>query len=319
MSLKAQGNGISSEPFFARRVLDDVWVIAEPPHVNMWLILGRDRAVLVDSGLGIAPLRPLVEAITELPVLLVNSHAHFDHVGGNGEFDSLAAGSLTAELLVAGTPPWVLQAYSDGVADFEIPADDLHRVDLLGQYTPEFVPRPWPGADGWSQPGRVVDRVLAIGDRIDLGDRELTVLSTPGHSEDSITLLDERRGHAYAGDLINRGMNYGHLPDSDLGDYLESVGALRAVRPTLVFSNHWPRPIADLAMLDELDALLRALLDGSAPLDDTVDDFGQPAKIATLGVTSMTVADPSRPPRSILATPPAGSAEKADEDALDLG
>ncbi len=95
----------------ARQVSRGVWSIAEPSHVTMWLIEGRDRAVLLDTGLGIARVRPVVEELTRLPVSVVNTHYHFDHVGGNHEFDDTAIHEAGAALLVEPVPRAVLDEY----------------------------------------------------------------------------------------------------------------------------------------------------------------------------------------------------------------
>ena len=69
--------------WFATRELErGVWLVAEPVHVNCFLVAGRERAVLIDSGLGIADIRPIVESLTDLDVMVANTHHHWDHVGG---------------------------------------------------------------------------------------------------------------------------------------------------------------------------------------------------------------------------------------------
>src|SRR5262245_57368022 len=71
-----------------------VFAIAEPLQFEetiSYLIVGRDRALPSDTGLGLVPIRPVVEELTGLPVTVLNSHTHFDHVGGNAEFEDVIA------------------------------------------------------------------------------------------------------------------------------------------------------------------------------------------------------------------------------------
>src|ERR1700710_2679451 len=91
--------------FPPRPIGPGVWLVAEPGHVNCWLVAGKERAVLLDTGLGVAPIRPVVQALTPVPVEAVNSHYHFDHTGGNAEFDQVSIHEVGAPLLAAGVPP----------------------------------------------------------------------------------------------------------------------------------------------------------------------------------------------------------------------
>lgn len=76
--------------FATRKLGEGTYLLAEPPHVNSYLILGSRRAVLFDTGMGIASIREVTESLTDLDILVVNSHYHFDHVGGNSQFAQIA-------------------------------------------------------------------------------------------------------------------------------------------------------------------------------------------------------------------------------------
>src|SRR3954447_7618001 len=70
-----------------------VFALLEPlqfERVLSYLILGNERALLIDTGTGAVSMKAAVESLTDLPVLLVNSHSHWDHVGNNQEFDEIA-------------------------------------------------------------------------------------------------------------------------------------------------------------------------------------------------------------------------------------
>lgn len=83
-------NNIAPDTWFhVQELKPGVHPIAEPDHVNSFLIEGRDCAVLFDTGLGIGNNREAVERITNLPVSVVNSHHHFDHLGGIHLFDDI--------------------------------------------------------------------------------------------------------------------------------------------------------------------------------------------------------------------------------------
>lgn len=83
---------------------DDVTLIAEPfihefYRCNMWHVRGRDRDMLVDSGMGVVPLREWVPLVTGRPLTAVASHTHFDHIGCHHEFADRVVHRAEAEIL----------------------------------------------------------------------------------------------------------------------------------------------------------------------------------------------------------------------------
>lgn len=90
--------------FVTRRLDDSTYLISEPPHVNSYLLLGSTQAVLFDTGMGISNIKRIVDGLTDLDLLVVNSHYHFDHSGGNSLFSQIAIHEQGAEPLGAGVP-----------------------------------------------------------------------------------------------------------------------------------------------------------------------------------------------------------------------
>src|SRR4051812_26899996 len=91
-----------------------VWQLTEPGHVAMWLVCGTERAVLIDTGCGLAPLRPLVDELAAgLPVTVLQTHHHIDHVGGSHEFDEVLIHPAGVAGLAAGAPAEALAGYRE--------------------------------------------------------------------------------------------------------------------------------------------------------------------------------------------------------------
>src|SRR5258705_7158642 len=84
---------LPDEPWFEiYRIRPGVFAIYEPKQfeeVISYLILGDNRALLFDTGLGVGRISAVVTRLTQLPVTVINSHTHFDHVGGNTEFKEI--------------------------------------------------------------------------------------------------------------------------------------------------------------------------------------------------------------------------------------
>lgn len=218
--------------FRVSRLEPGVWAIEEPLHaerVASYLIAGRERAVLLDTGLGVAPLRPLVEALTDRPLTVLLSHAHYDHVGGTHEF-------------VRAAPVLIHPAEADrlrrGVAN-----ERLRR-----SFAPELLSGPTPpGFDPETAaiPGVEPSGALADGQTLDLGDRSLEVIHCPGHAPGLVAVLDRERRSLYSTDVVYAGPLYAHVPGADLAAYVQTAARLAALAPDLdrLYPAHDQRPL----------------------------------------------------------------------------
>ena len=221
-----------------------VFMIEEPLHrelVKSFLIVGEDRALLIDSGMGVAALRPVVEELTARPVLLVTSHAHWDHVGSHHEFAS------DTEILVH---PGEAEALHAGVA-----ADRLRRW-----FAPEYLLGPLPpGFDVASAaiPAATPTGMLRGGERLELGGRSLAVHHAPGHSPGLLVLVDEANGILFSTDAAYAGDLYAQLPGSDLPSYQRTLKTLAGMAPSLrtVLAAHGERQIAPSELVSMSNAV----------------------------------------------------------------
>jgi glyoxylase-like metal-dependent hydrolase (beta-lactamase superfamily II) len=228
--------------FATEEVEPGTWLVGEPGHVNCFLVAGAERAVLVDTGLGLADIGAAARELTDKPILVVNTHSHSDHRGGNWRFADVAAHPLASGTLTGPVPQDQLAAYltaaREQLAAYQRAKDADDRFFHL--FTAATRPRPLPEDAGrWAVPGGPAPRPLADGERIGLGGRELTVLHTPGHSPDSLCLLDERAGLLFAGDTLITGDFWAHTPDTEIEVFAATLrrladqlaGGLSAIYP----------------------------------------------------------------------------------------
>jgi glyoxylase-like metal-dependent hydrolase (beta-lactamase superfamily II) len=247
----------SADPWFeVYAVTPDVFAIYEPHQAEeaiSYLILGHKRAALFDTGLGIGDIKKVVTALTSLPIVVLNSHTHDDHVGDNWEF---------TEILGMDTPFTRTNALGS-VADAQ---GELAQGSICGQLPSGFDPkayttRPWQ-----------ITRWIHDGDTVDLGGRVLRVLATPGHTPDSVSLLDEANGLLWTGDSFYPGTIWLKRPETDLDAYERSMARLAALVPRLhlVLGSH-NAPVAKPSILTKLAADVRAVRSGrvrSKPAED---------------------------------------------------
>lgn len=223
--------------FRTTRLDEDTYLIGEPPHVNSYLIVGRDRAVLFDTGMGIANIRQVVDGLCDRDILVVNSHYHFDHIGGNSLFSEIAIHEAGAAPMGEQVPEEWLIAYGEFTSRmldaFRVyhEADDRYFHMLTNQIIAQELP-PGFNFNAWRIPPSIPTSLLHDGDILDLGGRSLQVIHTPGHTPDCICLLDVDSGALFAGDTLTTGPHYAHMPDSDVASFTTSTSRLsREIRP----------------------------------------------------------------------------------------
>lgn len=281
-----------------------VWLVGEPGHVNSWLIRGSERTLLLDTGLGLADISAAVATVCPQEPMVVNSHVHFDHVGGNDLFAETAMHELGPKWVEAGCEASQLSAYPDLVPAMAEEYGRLLTADREGGFFlvgPDEEMRPWPhqgiAKRGWRIEPPPPTGLLVEGDEIDLGDRVLRVIHTPGHAPDHICLLDERAGVLWAQDQAYYGPHLVYEPGADFGDFLTSTrrladelsGSLRTV-----YTAHCLRPTVPPAFLSELAVAAEAVAGGEAPQTTSEGFFGEPVRSTDFGHFSILLPDEGR-------------------------
>lgn len=269
----------TSSWFATRKHQPGVWLVAAPPHVNCFLVTGRDRAVLIDTGLGIGDIRRTVAALTELDVMVVNTHCHWDHVGGNNGFADIAIHELGAENLRRGPDAAKLESYVPYAQEMLQRYGEFRVTDeaFFSFLADETTPRPLP--DGfdfarWAIVPTIPTQLLRDGDELDLGGRTLRVLHTPGHTPDSICLFDERNGLLFGGDTYSTGPIYAHLHDSDVSAFARSTARVAELADAVafVYVAHFSRYAEVGSFLQEVATGFSEIVAGEAPLEERLDD-----------------------------------------------
>jgi glyoxylase-like metal-dependent hydrolase (beta-lactamase superfamily II) len=242
----------TSQPWYdVRRAEPGVFIIEEPyhyEHVKSYLIEGQDHALLLDTGTGAGDMRALVEELTDKPVFLISSHAHWDHVGCNFQFDER----------------WIHEAEADASTLLQgVPNEKLRRG-----FAPELLTAPLPeGFDIQTVtiPPAPPTAVMRDGHRFDLGGRALEVLHCPGHSPGGIALLDAGNRALFSADVAYAGALYVFEP-AELPVYQASLQRLADLAPSLdaVYPAHDASPI-DPGILPRMAEAVRQVVDGLDP------------------------------------------------------
>ena len=256
--------------FATEEVEPGTWLVGEPGHVNCFLVEGTERAVLVDTGLGIADIGSAARLMTDKPILVVNTHSHSDHRGGNWRFTDVAAHPLAAGALTGPVDKDQLAGYLEVAREQLAAYQRVREADdrFFHLFTATTRPRPLPeDASRWAVPGGPAPTPLADGERIGLGGRELTVLHTPGHSADSLCLLDERAGLLFAGDTLITGDFWAHTPDTEIEVFAATLRRLAdqlAGWLSAIYPAHTLRYRARPGLLAAAADAFEAIVDGTS-------------------------------------------------------
>ena len=208
----------TSNPWFSvYKLPGNIYAIDEDSQweeIISYLIIGEDRAILFDTGMGISSIKSVVDELTDLPVTVLLSHTHHDHMGGMHEFDDLLVYDSDYSIERATTG---LDEFGD--ISYEVAAED-------GVFNPDRELPEGFSPEGFHVIGMVPTGTVADGDVIDLGNRSFEVMYTPGHNADGITLFDAENGIMLTGDLYYPAELYAYNEDADITTYAASMRAV---------------------------------------------------------------------------------------------
>lgn len=209
---------------------DAVTMIREPHHgedVKSYLIEGERDVAVLDTGLGVGDFRGLVSSLSSKRPRVLQTHAHWDHIGASHLFDDVLVHPSEAEGLRAGFP---VARYTAAFS-----RDAVDPIHLPEGFDPSR-----------GLPGRLPTGTLEGGDQIDLGGRVLEVLHTPGHSPGGVSFLDRRARALFVGDLLYLGQMYLFFPNSDPAGFRASLQLVSEHLEDVdtVYPAHGPSPIA---------------------------------------------------------------------------
>jgi len=247
----------ATDPWFeVYQVVPQVFAIYEPHQAEetiSYLILGEKQALLFDTGMGISDIRKVTGELTHLPIIVLNSHTHDDHVGGNWQFETVFGMDTDFTRTNAkGSRQDAQDELGPGMICGELPQ---------GFDSKAYATRPWK-----------ISRFLHDHDKVDLGGRTLEIISTPGHTPDAISLLDRAHGLLFTGDTYYPAPIWLFRPETSLDDYVASVKHLAALAPQLrlVLGQHnvpFARPEVLVTLVTAIETVRAGKVRGE-PQDD---------------------------------------------------
>ena len=236
-----------SEWFELYQVADGVTAIYEPhqwQEVISYLIEGKTEALLFDTGNGIADIKKVVEFLTNKPIKVLNSHTHYDHVGGNYAFDKVYGldTAFTRERQ---------QGHANESIAIEVSQEALCKPLPNGVSEQNHIGKPFK-----------INHFIEHGYIFDLGERQLEVIHIPGHTPDAIALIDRDAGLLWTGDSYYAGPIWLYAPETNLNHYSESLQILVSEIPNLkallpAHNTPWESPEVLIRVQDGFQKVLK--------------------------------------------------------------
>jgi glyoxylase-like metal-dependent hydrolase (beta-lactamase superfamily II) len=236
------------DPWFeVYKIAPATFAIYEPHQAEetiSYLIVGTKQALLFDTGMGIGNVHAIVARLTSRPIVVLNSHTHNDHVGGNWQFP-----------FVFGMDNAFTRANAKGSredAQAEIGKDQLCGALPKNFDSAKYATKPWK-----------ISLAIHDGFKINLGGRTVEVIATPGHTPDAVSLIDRGNGLLFTGDTYYPGEIWLYRPETDFPAYLASIKKLSALAPEVrtVLGAH-NVPVAQPGALAAVNAAIQAILGG---------------------------------------------------------
>ena len=216
----------------------NTYVISEPNHweeTNCYLLIGEEKALIIDTGLGIGNIYNEVRKITDKPVTAIPTHVHWDHIGGLNNFPEFYVHTAEAE--------WIN-------GKFPLSNDFVYKLLVKGNNLTDILK-----ADDHAVFQGEPAGFLKDGDIIELGGRRIKILHTPGHSPGHICFFEEETGDLFSGDLIYKGTLFANYESTDPEKYFESVQKIAKLPVERIFPAHHSLDISPRMISDVLEGM----------------------------------------------------------------
>lgn len=217
---------ISDNWFTVKEIDSKTFAISEYGHwekVHSFLLIGEERAALIDTGLGIDNMKRITDQLTNLPIIVLTTHVHWDHIGSHGEFTDIYVHKDEEDWLINGIKKLPIEQIRKDVGrDITVPTPISFNPNTY---------KPFQGNP---------TSLLNDGDEIEIGSRTLTIYHTPGHSPGHISIFDKSTGYLFTGDLLyDETPIYAFFPTTDPVKLVQSFEKISNIpNVTKIFGGH---------------------------------------------------------------------------------
>ncbi len=207
--------------FTIEKIDDTTFAKSEYKHyeeAHSYLLLGEDKALLIDTGLGISNIKKVIDELTPLPIMVATTHVHWDHIGGHQYFKDIAVHHLEKDWLL--NFPIPLEAVKKNLMRFPFEYPKSFNIDHYNIYK------------------GIPTLILDDNDVIDIGNRKIKVIHTPGHSPGHLCFYDLDNRYLFTGDLVYEGKLDAYYPSTDPVAFKNSIAKIRNLKVNRILPGH---------------------------------------------------------------------------------
>lgn len=222
--------------FTVEKIDEDTYAISEYKHweeTHCYLLNGTERSLLIDTGLGVSNIKKIVEALTNKPVIVIATHVHYDHIGGHFYFNNFYTHKNEVEWINGKFPlsleyvkKLLIEKPCKFPKDFNI---DKYKI-FKGKPT----------------------KIVKDKDIIDLGNRKIKIIHTPGHSPGHMCFYEENSGYLFTGDLVYMGELIMFFPSTDPVEFMNSIKKISKLPIRRILPGHHNLNI-DVSIIKQID------------------------------------------------------------------
>lgn len=225
-----------SDYYQISQLRDNVFRITSQENVYCELLIGTEKAMLIDTGFGYGDFAGFVRKQIDKPLVIVNTHGHLDHANGNAQFnESVYLSPADFELCKTHTSSVMREGAAKNAAEAGYLPDGFDQSAYVARGTGNLVP-------------------LNDGDIFDLGGMTIRAIATPGHTHGSMCFLYQEANWLYVGDQTNPHCWLFLKESTDKTTHLASLDKLIALAPDKIIGSHMPEPVG----IEELHLYRRA-------------------------------------------------------------
>ncbi|MDM8541940.1 MBL fold metallo-hydrolase [Desulfococcaceae bacterium HSG9] len=243
--------------FTIDQVDKETYIISEYRHweeTHCYLLNGSEYSLLIDTGLGICDIHDQVKKLTDKPVIAIATHIHWDHIGGHKYFSDFYAHKNELNWLNGEFPLTMEQIKGMVVYRCDLPEGyDVNKYEF-------FQGKP--------------TKALKDNEIIDIGDRFVQIVHTPGHSPGHMCFWEKERGYIFTGDLVYKDTLFAYFPSTDPEAYLNSLERVSALPVKQMFPAHHTLNIKPEILFRMRDAFRQLQAEGKLHHGSGTYDYG---------------------------------------------